>query len=75
VSYALGLVVVIVGYGIWVGTIQTTIENHANADAKMESDIKEITSRQQGADISSAEIKTKLISIEATLVEIKNAVK
>ena len=73
--YYLTFLIVVASYGIWVGTIQTTINQHEVADNKMETQIVEIDKRQQSSDITSAEIKTKLAGIEASLVDIKEALK
>jgi hypothetical protein len=71
----IGGVIIVAGYGMWVGSIQSAItENyklHQNGDDRIDG----IDKRQQAADISSTEIKTKLIGIEASLIEIKQALK
>lgn len=64
----------LVGYGVWIGTIQSFVTEHSRWVDRMEAKVSEIDKRQQTADVTSAEIKTKLIGIEATLIEIKKAV-
>ena len=71
----LGSSAVLVGYGMWVGTIQSFVTEHGKWADRMEIRVVEIDRRQQSADVTNAEIKTKLVGIEASLVEIKNALK
>ena len=68
-------IVVFTGYGIWVGSIQSAITENYKLHQKQDERIDFIDKRQQAADISSTEIKTKLVGIEASLVEIKRALK
>lgn len=70
-----GLLVVFVGYGVWVGTIQTRLSSIENQQIQIDMKVEEISRRQQLSDITGAEIKTKLINIEASLLEIKNTLK
>lgn len=67
----LGAIVAMVGYGVWVGTINTNSQSNSHQIELIQVHIAEVDRRQQSADVTSAEIRTKLISIEATLVEIK----
>lgn len=61
-------VTTVFGVGMWVGTIDTKIPNIEKALATGES-------RQRDADIVAATITTKLAAIEATLLEIKQALR
>lgn len=71
----LGSLVVAGGYGIWVGTIQTRLDNGEATHDSLTASVVSIEARQHANDISSTEIRTKLANIELTLVEIKNALK
>ena len=70
VSYA-----TLIAIGIWVGTIQArqlrNISDVATNTLKYES----LDERIQRNDVSAAEVRAKLVSIEATLQEIKTVVK
>lgn len=68
-------VMVVAGYGIWVGSIQSAITENYKLHQKSDERIESIDKRQQAADISSTEIKTRLIGIESSLIEIKHALK
>lgn len=66
---------VAVGYGIWVGTIQNRIDSGEVERGVLTASVAAIDSRQRASDIASTEIKTKLVNIEMTLIEIKNALR
>lgn len=61
--------------GIWVGTIQArqlrNLEDIGMANSRYEA----IDRRVQANDVSAAEVRAKLVGIEATLQEIKAAIK
>lgn len=64
-------VVIVGGYGIWVGNIQTGMTQLArNIDSNSEENVK-FDARLGALEVNNGEIKTKLIDIEATLQEIK----
>lgn len=71
----LGSAAVLVGYGVWVGTIQSFMNEHSRWAEKIDVRIVDMDKRQQISDVNAAEIKTKLIGIETTLIEIKQALK
>jgi len=58
----------IFGIGVWVGSNDTKL-------SRLESSFNDVESRQRSNDILSARIETKLLSIEATLIEIKHSIK
>lgn len=66
---------VVVGYGIWVGSIQTTMTENRRISDRMILQIDDVNKKQQATDITAAEIRTKLSGIEASLIEIKQALK
>lgn len=74
-SILLGGLVVMVGYGVWVGTIQSSIKNNEVLVAAQVLRVAEIERRQQTTDITNAEIKAKLVNIELGLVDIKESIK
>jgi cell division protein FtsB len=62
---------VLVGYGMWVGNIQTTINHFSDEQIIAEKDHAKYEQRLNSLEVNNSEIKTKLINIEATLQEIK----
>lgn len=60
-------IVVAVGYGVWVGTIQASLTQTVEI-------AKQNQTRVTALEINNGEIKTRLTSIEATLQEIKIAI-
>lgn len=71
----LGFLGSILAIGVWVGTIQTNFGHIQDEVDKQGKQYAQLEIRTGTQEITSAEIKTKLISIEATLQEIKIAVK
>lgn len=71
----IGSLTVMIGYGIWVGTIENRIDNNKDHIAEVSESVEKLSAKQSQSDITSAEIRTKLASIEATLMEIKNSLK
>lgn len=67
--------ITMVGYGAWVGTITVKVAKYEEAIHEGEGQRAEIMTKVQASEIVSAEVRTKLISIEATLLEIKSALK
>lgn len=61
----------LIAIGIWVGTIQTRQLRSMDDLQGLNSRVDVVVDRIRQNDISSAEIKTKLINIEVTLQEIK----
>lgn len=71
----IGALVPVVGYGVWVGTIQSKINEftrYVEVDQKMNEDIR---GKIQSTEISNADIRARLINIESTLLEIKQGLK
>lgn len=68
-------VVVVAGYGIWVGTIQQQITEHSGRISEAERVHQELTARQQSSEVVQADIRARLVSIELTLSEIKTELK
>lgn len=64
-----------IGYAVWVGSIQSRLTNIERQHNAIEMKVEDVSRRQQISDITGAEIKTKLISIEATLADIKQTLK
>ena len=62
---------ILVSVGIWVGTIQTRQLRNIDDISTVTTRVDTVAQRQQNSDVTSAEIRTKLINIEATLIEIK----
>jgi hypothetical protein len=74
--YALiGSLSLAVGYGIWVGTIQTRLSNNEETQRDIVASVAKIDGQQHANDVSMASIKAELASINTTLVEIKNELK
>lgn len=71
----LGFVGLSGGYGIWVGTVNFTVNRNIQDIQETRSLISQIAEKQQKTDITSAEIRTKLSNIETTLIEIKEWIK
>ena len=71
VSISLFMVAVIYASTVRISKIENTIANCYEQIQKNTKDIAENRNNQRQIDISNAEIKTKLVSIEATLLEIK----
>lgn len=63
------------GIGVWVGTNDTRLSKLSETLTKLTADVEAIEKRQIDTDILSAKIETRLISIDATLLEIKAAIK
>lgn len=69
----IGSLLAFVSYGMWVGNINSQTLSNAKMIEQAQLRIDSVDKRQQLSDITSAEIRTKLVSIEATLAEIKQA--
>lgn len=65
----------LLGYGVWVGTIETRIDDYGSRISNGEKVYDDLRTKVQSAEVSAAEIKTKLTNIELTLIEIKQALK
>lgn len=70
-----GFITAIIGVAIWVGTISTRIENIDKSHLKSETINEQIEKRINFLEINNGEIKTRLTSIDATLQEIKIAIR
>lgn len=71
----LGFVGLAGGYGIWVGNINVTVNRNIRDIQETRFLVSAISEKQQKADVTSAEIRTKLSNIETTLIEIKEWIK
>lgn len=71
----LGFIGLAGGYGIWVGTVNFTVNRNIQDIQDTRFLISQIAEKQQKTDITSAEIRTKLSNIETTLIEIKEWIK
>lgn len=71
----LGFVGLAGGYGIWVGNINVTVSRNIRDIQETRFLVSAISEKQQKADVTSAEIRTKLSNIETTLIEIKEWIK
>lgn len=74
-NVALAVGGVLLGYGVWVGTIETRIDDFGSRISNGEKVSEDLRGKVQSAEVSTAEIKTKLTNIELTLTEIKQALK
>ena len=71
----IGFVGSILGIGVWVGTMQTTVDSitgHERDDAER---FIQIEARINALEVTNGEIRARLTSIDATLQEIKVAIK
>lgn len=73
-SILIGAVVVVGGYGIWVGNIQTELAQISRSVYSNDEENARFDARLGSLEVNNGEIKTKLINIEATLQEIKVSV-
>lgn len=71
----LGFVASILAIGVWVGTIQTNIQHITEVANKASTQADETVKRINALEITNGEIRTKLSGIEATLEEIKLAIR
>lgn len=66
---------VAVGYGVWVGTIQSRLDDGERTNEELSESVSKIDGQQRVNDIALAGIKAELASINATLLEIKSSLK
>lgn len=66
---------IIVTYGVWIGTVQTNQAQMQSQMAEFNDNQKISETRITTLEINNGEIKTRLSSIDATLQEIKLAIK
>ncbi len=71
----LGFIGLAGGYGVWVGTVNFTVNRNIQDIQDTRFLISQVAEKQQKTDVTSAEIRTKLSSIETTLIEIKEWIK
>lgn len=71
----IGLSASLIAIGIWVGTIQTNIESVTNHDTEDKARFAQLEQKVTATEITNAGISARLASIEATLQEIKLAIK
>ena len=71
----IGFAVALISIGIWVGTIQTNIESITNHDSEDKARFAQLEQKVTATEITNAGISARLASIEATLQEIKLAIK
>lgn len=63
-----------VGYGIWVGTIQSEFAHLTDEVDKNTASQEVAETRLNNLEVNNSEIKSRLTSIEVTLQEIKTAI-
>lgn len=68
-------VTVSVGYGVWVGTIQTSVNNQKEAIEKNTILISSIDDQNNSAAVALGKIETRLTNIENSLAEMKKLLK
>lgn len=61
--------------GVWVGTVQTSITNIASVSSRTSTQYDTIEKRVNSLEVTNGEIRSRLSSIDATLLEIKVAIK
>ncbi len=66
---------VAVGYGVWVGTIQSRLDDGERTHVELAERVAKIDGQQRANDVALAGIKAELASINATLLEIKSSLK
>ena len=71
----IGFAVALISIGVWVGTIQTNIESITNHDSEDKARFAQLEQKVTATEITNAGISARLASIEATLQEIKLAIK
>lgn len=71
----IGFAVALISIGVWVGTIQTNIESITNHESEDKARFAQLEKKQTETEISYAGFRAELIAIQATLQEIKLAVK
>jgi hypothetical protein len=64
----------ILAIGIWVGTMQTNVQNLSNGVEDALSHHDDYDKRLNALEVNNGEIKSRLTSIEVTLQEIKTAI-
>jgi len=64
----------ILSFGIWVGTVQTSASHNHESLTSLDVTNKEYGTRINRLEINNSDIKARLISIEATLQEIKQSI-
>lgn len=71
----LGFSASLVGIGVWVGTIQTNIEAITGHEDEDKARFSQLEVRINSLEVTNGEIRARLSSIDATLQEIKIAIK
>lgn len=74
-SILIGAVVIVGGYGIWVGNIRTEVAQLSSSVSTNNEERIRFEARLGSLEVNNGEIRTKLVNIEATLQEIKVAIK
>lgn len=69
-----GFITCVLGIGVWVGTIETNIDEINNDHSKLDIRYSAIEQRLGILEVNNSEIRTRLASIEATLLEIKSSI-
>jgi hypothetical protein len=65
----------ILAIGVWVGTMQTTLESVTSHEGEDKARFLQVEARLNSAEVNNAGVLARLASIEVTLQEIKVAVK
>lgn len=71
----IGFVGSMLSIGIWVGTMQSSIETNNNEHIKMGIITDAIERRVNALEVTNGEIRARLTSIDASLIEIKQSLK
>lgn len=74
-NFFLANITLLIGAGIWVGTIQSKAERNTDDIAQADRRVDVIEEKVNRGDVSQAEIRTKLIGIETILIELKSDLK
>jgi Tfp pilus assembly protein PilO len=78
-KYAFGALIAgmvsVFGYGAYIKGLSSDMENNKARITSAEIKIDAIDKQQQASNITLAEIRTQLLNINTTLVEIKNSIK
>ena len=75
IFFLLGLIIAVIGYGIWVGTIQTRVTRNESDLAKITSKIETLVSSNNQSQVQMADINARLKNLEVILIEIREQLK
>lgn len=75
IFFLLGLIIAVIGYGIWVGTIQTRVTRNESDLAKITLKIETLVSSNNQSQVQMADINARLKNLEVILIEIREQLK